>query len=220
MNGEIVVSGVIGGQVATGTTRVTVTARDWSAKTVRSNHTTPGADALPIHPWADSVLGNSSLDTKVRTDIANYATVIADGGPNHALTYFTDIPFETFTIARVNYPAMAQWSDSYVLQYPKDKTVGGVKYCGQPRVLTMPALVEAHEGTDPANQPNSHIGIYLNDVTRDARVLTEPIAGLNPKVGPILEQIDSVARADSKAMHNDGRNNIKLPCVFRYFSPP
>ena len=115
---------------------------------------------------------------------------------------------------------MTQGSDWYLLQYPKDRTVGGVKYCGQPRVLTMPSLVEAHEGTDPANQPNSHIGIYINDVTRDARLLTESIAGLDPQVGPILAQIDSVARADSKAMDTDNRNNIQLPCRFKYFPQP
>jgi hypothetical protein len=119
----------------------------------------------------------------------------------------------------VNYPAMSQGSDWYLLQYPKDKNVGGVKYCGQPRVLTMPALVEAHEGTNPANQPNSHIGIYINDVTRDARVLAEAIAGSDPNPERIRAQIHNAALADSRAMNNDSRNNIVLPCKFRYFAP-
>ena len=218
-NGRLVVTGTIDGQPATGTASVTVTPRDWSTKTVRSNHTTPGADGLPIHPIADSSLGQSSLDMEVRPDVGNYAVVIADGGPNNGFTYMTDIPFETFTIARVNYPAMTQGSDWYLLQYPKDKHVGGTTYCGQARVLTLPPLVEAHEGTDPANQPDSHVGIYINDVTRDSRVLTEDIARLDPKVGPILTQIHNGAQADSRAMDGDSRNHLILPCIFRYFSP-
>ncbi len=218
-NGRLVVTGTIDGQPGTGTASVTVTPRDWSTKTVRSNHTTPGADGLPIHPIADSSLGQSSLDMEVRPDVGNYAVVIADGGPNNGFTYMTDIPFETFTIARVNYPAMAQGSDWYLLQYPKDKHVGGTTYCGQARVLTLPPLVEAHEGTNPANQPDSHVGIYINDVTRDSRVLTEGIARLDPKVGPVLTQIHNAAQADSRAMDGDSRNHLILPCIFRYFSP-
>lgn len=218
-DGRIDVTGTVAGHPAAGSTSVTVSARDWSSKAVRSNHTTPGADGLPIHPWADSMLGQSDLETRLRGDVGNYASVITDGGPNNGFTYMTDIPYETVTVARVNYPAMTQGSDWYLLQYPKDRKVGGVNYCGQPRVLTLPPLVEAHEGTDPANQPNSHVGIYINDVTRDSRVLAETIAGLNPNPEPIRAQIHNAAYVDSKAMDTDSRNNMSLPCVFRYFPP-
>jgi hypothetical protein len=219
VDGRVDVTGTVAGHPAAGSTSVTISARDWSTKTVRSNHTTPGADGLPIHPWADSLLGRSDLGTRLRGDVDNYASVITDGGPNSGFTYMTDIPYETFTVARVNYPAMTQGSDWYLLQYPKDRKVRGVGYCGQPRVLTLPPLVEAHEGTDPANQPNSHVGIYINDVNRDSRVLAETIAGLNPNPEPIRAQLHNAAYADSKAMDTDSRNNMRLPCVFRYFPP-
>jgi hypothetical protein len=222
VNGQIVVTGTVGGQAATGTASVTVTPRDWSARTVRGNHSTPGAGILPIHPTGfKGQLGSSELSMGVRQDLGNYAATIMDGGPNHAFTYLTDIPFETFTVAYVNYPAMVQGSDWYLIQESRDRRIGGVDYCGQPRVLTLPALVEAHEGTDPANQPNSHVGIYINDVTRDSRVQTEALAAPSDKfqITPTLVQIDSAAKADAAAMDNDSRNNIVLPCVFHYFTP-
>ncbi len=218
-DGRIDVTGTVAGHSARGTANVMVTSRDWSARTARSNHSTPGADGLPIHPQGDSMLGQSDLDIRLRADVGNYAAVITDGGPNDRFTYMTDIPYETFTVARVNYPAMTQGSDWYLLQYPRDRKIGGTTYCGQSRVLTLSPLVEAHEGTDPANQPDSHVGIYINDVTRDARVLAEALAGSNPNPEPTRVQIHNTASADSKAMDNDSRNNMSLPCVFKYFPP-
>jgi hypothetical protein len=225
VNGQIVVTGTVGGQAATGTASVTATARDWSAKTVRSTHTTPGADGLPIRPTAlEAQLGLSTLSMGIRQDPENYLGFITDDGPNNRFAYTTDIPFETFTIARVNYPVMTQGSDWYLIQETRDMKIGGISYCGRDRVLTLPPLVEAHEGTDPANQPNSHVGIYINDVTRDARVSSEQLAGLASKLNlePTMTAIHNAAVADASAMDHDSRNNMNsstLPCVFHYFTP-
>ena len=217
VDGRIDVTGTVAGHPASGSASVTVTARDWSTKTVRTSLATPGPDGLPIRPDSfGGQLGNSSLHLELRTDVANYAVVIPDDGPNHAFTYMTDIPYETFDTARVNYPAMMQGSDWYRIQYPRDTKRGQITYCGQPRVLTLPPLVEAHEGTDPANQPNSHVGIFVNDVTRGARVKAENLAGPNPNPEPTRLEIEDAAYADSRAMDHDSRNNIKLPCVFTY----
>ena len=220
VDGRIDVTGTVAGHAAMGSTSVTVTARDWGSKTVRDNLTTPGPDGLPIRPTAfEGQLGVTSLHLRVRQDLSNYAALIADGGPNNGFWYMTDIPFETFDTARVNYPPMTQGSDWYLIQYPKDRRVGGIAYCGQPRVLTLRPLVEAHEGTAPANQPNSHVGIFINDVERDARVKPERLAGANPDPEPTRAEIETTAFNDSKAMDTDSRNNINsstLPCVFTY----
>jgi hypothetical protein len=222
VNGTIVVTGTVNGQAATGVANVTVTPRDWSTKAARKNRTTPGADGLPLRPTSfHGQLGSAELSMRVRLDVQNYVAVIQDGGPNNEFMYMTDIPYETVTVARVNYPAMTVGSDWYRIQYERDKTVRGIRYCGQPRVLTLVPLVEAHEGTEPDNQPNSHIGIYERDVDRDSRIQAERLAGpsstLNPN--PPLLQIHNAAAADAAAMDSDSRNNINsstLPCVFTY----
>jgi len=216
VDGRIDVTGVVAGQGKAGTANVTVTPRDWSGKAVRSTHATPGADVLPVRPDSFSQLGRTSMWMLVRPDPQNYAVVITDGGPNDSFTYMTDIPFETFDTARVNYPAMAQGSDWYAIQYAQDTQVGGTTYCGQGRVLTLPPLVEAHEGTDPPSEPNSHVGIYVNDVNRLAPEPSEALAGKNPNPEPVRAPIDNAAFADSRAMDTDSRNNIVLPCVFIY----
>lgn len=148
VDGRIAVTGTVAGHPAQRSTAVSVTPRDWSNKTVRSNHTTPGADGLPIRPTAmEGQLGLSDLEMRVREDLNNYAAFISDEGPNNRFWFMTDIPFETFTVARVNYPAMTEGSDWYRIQYPRDTRRGSISYCGQGRVLTLPPLVEAHRSS-------------------------------------------------------------------------
>jgi hypothetical protein len=81
-------------------------------------------------------------------------------------------------------------------------------------------MVEAHEGTDPSSQPNSHVGIYLRHVQDVSGPRVESLAGpqldLNPQ--PIRDAIHAEALADSRAMDGDSRNNLNtLTCVFHYF---
>src|SRR6185503_14610849 len=141
-DGTINVTGTVGGLSASGQKAVTVTARDWSAMSVQSNHTTPGADGLPVQPTAfNGQLGLTSLSLGTRTDFGTYASVISDGGPNDGYVFMVQIPWETFTRARVNYPAMTQGSSWYNLQYANDVTVSGVAYCGQARVLSLVSLI-------------------------------------------------------------------------------
>lgn len=44
----------------------------------------------------------------------------------------------------------------------------------------------------------------------------ETVAGLNPNLEPLRNEIHDAAYLDSKAMDTDSRNNIVLPCVFTY----
>jgi hypothetical protein len=78
--------------------------------------------------------------------------------------------------------------------------------------------VEAHEGTDPANQPNSHVGIYLAHVQDVAGPRVESLVaqGFNLDLTETRSGIQAEAFADSKAMDNDDRNTFELPCVFWY----
>jgi hypothetical protein len=177
---------------------------------------------LPLRPpFFEEQLGATTVSTEPRSDIAGLIVRVTDGGPNEGFAYLSEIPYKTVTVSAVNYPAMLQGSDWYRIQETQDKTKAGVKYCGQPRVLSLVPLIEAHEGTNPPAQPLSHSGIYIADVLRDARIKAEALVGpevdLNPN--PTRIELDAVAYADSRAMDHDGRNNINLttlPCVFHY----
>jgi hypothetical protein len=222
IGGAISVQGTVSGQSATGTANVTVLPRDWSAKTMVSNHTNPGADILPLRPTAfQDQLGLTDVSTVQRPDVGSLFVLVSDGGPNDGFAYMTEIPYIAVTVSRVNYPAMLQGSDWYKIQEIQDRKSGKTLYCGQPRVLTLVPLVEAHEGTNPPAQPLSHSGIFIADELRDARIKAEAIAGpgVTLDLTPVLNQINSVAVADSRAMDHDSRNNINgttLPCVFHY----
>jgi hypothetical protein len=222
IGGQVTATGTVNGTEASGKATVTIQPRDWSDKTTPGNHTTPGADGLPPRPTAfEGQLGLTSLSLEQRQDVANYLGLVSDGGPNEGFAYMTDIPFRTVTVSRVNYPAMQQGSDWYQIQETRDKKKGQVTYCGQPRVLTLPPLVEAHEGTNPPAQPLSHSGIYIADVTRDARTATEALVGPGSTLDltPTRNTLHTSAAADSRAMDNDARNNLNsttIPCVFQF----
>jgi hypothetical protein len=214
LDGWIEVTGEVGGHSTRGTTAATVTPRDWSTYTAPLQHSNLGQDTLHVRPAAISELGASDHGTDLRDDVINISRWITDGGPNEGFAFVTDIPYRITTATRVNYLAMQTGSDWYLIQERREKTINGITYCARSRVLAMIPLVEAHEGTQWESQPNSHLGIYINDVNRDARVLTERLAGPGATFDfySTLAQISSAAAADSRAMDTDlSRNNIRFP---------
>lgn len=82
-------------------------------------------------------------------------------------------------------------------------------------------LIQAHEGTTPISQPNSHVAIYLSRVQQETRQKAEGLAAPGDAfdANPVLQQVFNAAVADSKAMDADSRNNLTsqtVPCTFHY----
>jgi hypothetical protein len=192
--------------------------RAWTGRLVQGTHADSGQGQLPVRPDSLHDLGAAGLSLLIRQDVEAYYDVVDDGGPNQGLGYLTDVPFRTETYTSVNYAALQVGSDFYLIQESRDRRIKGVLYCGRDRVPAIVPDVEAHEGTDPANQPNSHVGIYLAHVQDVAGPRVESLVaqGFNLDLTETRSGIQAEAFADSKAMDNDDRNTFELPCVFWY----
>jgi len=220
VDGTVQVTGTVNGEPAAGVAPVSVTPRDWTNKPVNSDHLAPGQGPLPDHPrWFEGELGWSTQVLSNRTD-GGYLGTVTDGGPNDQFGYLTEVPYETTTRAYVNITALDDSSDFWFLQEPQDTTIGNVSYCGRPFVTGVIPLIEAHEGTDPSTQPDSHIGIYLRYVLTEAGPRVEALAGAYFNWDLLGAVIHYEASAESWVMDYDARNNLTsttVPCEFRYF---
>ena len=212
-------TGTVDGQALTSETSVSITPRDWTTKLVPGDAQNLGQGDLPIHPTQlEGQLGKALLELQHRQDIEAYHGIVDDNGPNHELQYLIDVPFRTVTRTMVNYEALHVGSDFYLLQEGQQTTISGVTYCGRDFVTGIVPMIEAHEGTDPITQPDSHVGIYLRHVQDVTGPQVEPLVGLDFSTHGILLAIHTAAFADSDSMNTDNRNNLNsLSCEFHYF---
>jgi hypothetical protein len=223
VDGEIVVYGRVGGVAGQSAPRpVKVVARNWQGMITRKDHAIVSPSTLLARPVTPDSLGK--MFPAVPLDMATQAqwsVYIDDDGPNQGFLYLTAIPVITLTRPQVNTNALNGTSDFYRIQESRQRKIGGVTYCAQSFVLGIIPMIQAHEGYDPDNQPNSHAGIFRRHVDSVAYRFFERAAG--PSDGPaVTSRKDSVyteAFADAKAMDTDARNNennVTVPCQFHY----
>lgn len=221
VGGVVTATGRVAGRPAAGSTAMTVTPRDWTNRRPAGypeSHFAPGQGPLPVRPVDSSQLGLAVYELKTRNDVQAYLGLVDDGGPNHGLYYFSDIPWRTETLAYVNVVALSVGSDFYNAQLPKDKTVNGVKWCGKSSVVRYLAVVEAHEGTDPVNQPKSHVWLFLSEVWRLAGPASEGLTGTSTSLdaGPAQSSVQAQAHAKSQLADTDPAYIPTYHCRFNY----
>lgn len=224
-NGQVTVMGTLDGNPAqSAPVSVSVTQRNWlGISIVEKDHMILNPDSLPDRPTAFyGQLGLTTLALPYNPQkVTEFSVLVSDGGPNDGLQYLTGIPVKTETRPMINNTALAVNSDFWLIQEKIQKTKGGHTYCGRDFVTGIIPLVEAHEGYNPAAQPNSHAGIYQQDVDLSAYIEFERAAG--PPDSQIFEntrkKVHTDASLDSQLMDYDERNNITnitVPCEFKY----
>lgn len=227
--GTVLVAGKVNGIAASAERPVPVVARNWADKRpggfpedhgVHGRLDDDGQVILPLLPTGPGHLGSADPVLPSRTDFDQYIDVIEDGGPNHEIQYLTDIPWRTETEVYINYDALTVGSAFYNIQPRKDRTVHGVKYCGQPKVVPVRPFIEAHEGKDPLNQPLSHIGLYLNEVWRLSGPATESVTGKSSTLDflPAKNSVDgqAIARALLADQPPPAGYLVNYGCRFNY----
>jgi hypothetical protein len=223
-DGGIVVAGKVGGIAGQSSPQhVSVIARDWQSKKTLKDHQIVSPSTLSPRPTGfEGQLGNTSLTLPVNVMSMNqWSATIADNGPNDGFRYLTDLPVTTTTRPQANTNALNATSDFYKIQETRQRTIKGVTYCAQSFVLGIIPLVQAHEGYDPDNQPNSHAGIYRRHVDSVSVRIFEAAVGpsTGDEVTPRANAVFNEASADAAAMDHDSRNNLTnltVPCSFHY----
>jgi hypothetical protein len=223
-DGEVVVAGTVGGIQGQATPRqVAVIARDWQGRVPLKDHAIVSPSTLDSRPTEfHAQLGRTTLTLPLNmATMAQWSVTINDNGPNQGFLYLSDFPVTTTTRPQVNTNALNDTSGFYRVQESRQRTVGGVTYCARSFVLGIIPMIQAHEGYDPASQPNSHAGIFRHHVDSVAYRALESAAGLSdgPAVTSRVTSVFNEASNDSEAMDNDSRNNLNnvtVPCSFKY----
>jgi len=220
-DGDIVVAGKVGGISGQSQPQhVSVIPRDWQGKVALKDHQIISPSTMTSRPDSFSVLGNTEMTLPLRDAMSSsqWSVNISDEGPNNGFLYLTDVPVISTTRPQANTNALNDTSSFYRIQESRARTIKNVPYCAKSTVLSIIPDVKAHEGYDPATQPNSHSGIFRRHVDSVAALAFEPL--VNPPDGSALTtRITSVlteAGSDSRAMDHDSRNTLTMSCYFHF----
>jgi hypothetical protein len=199
-----------------------VDSRDWTADTVlyilenRGMGSPP--DTLPQHPDKVGQLGNH----KVWTDIFVVERAAQDSsGPNQGVWYLTQVPLQALSGIRINYVALAVYSDFWYLQ----PNGGPPTQCRKSHVVPFLPLVEEHEGLTLSLSPPSHAGVWRNELNLHVPTAVEPVValgGLDDLLAAVAQAAEPwIEDAIRKHMHtSDGGIVDSVPyCNFKYFQP-
>lgn len=215
VDGRIDVTGTVAGHPATGTAGVTVTARDWTQKTVNHRVEEDVGNPLPPHPTQPADLGTHAPFAQAYVPANGYPQI--QSGPNQGMFYFTEVPVEALSRIRINRVALSTGSDFYNLQ-PKNAPRGK---CKRSDVVPFLPLAEDHEGLTLS--PTSHAGVFRNELNRQVPQATEHVVALN-NLALLLDRADTAAAPGIQAARNaardqkDGGTVPPIPyCTFKYF---
>jgi len=227
--GFVKVQGTIGGQLLSTRVIVEIRPRTWDS-TYRADtvNVVDNPGPLTSKPGALGDLGNAVGALIVnQPKVSEWLGSITDGGPNNGWVYMIKVPAKESSLVHVNTAALNDTSAFYRVQYATDKTVKGTKYCGRDWVATkFRPLADAHEGTKPEVQPNSHIGIHRRTVDSLQRPYFEKFAGPQEQnLTAYTTVLDARADRNSAAMDTatalNNINNSSFPCKnFVYVYPP
>jgi hypothetical protein len=224
--GLVRVEGTIDGQALSAAVLTEVRPRSWSDRAPLKINYVVNPGILHSKPESLGALGHSwgyfKRNDPFRTD---WQAIVNDSGPNHNFFWLLDIPAWDSTHVNVNSVALTDTSAFWRIQEPKDKTIGGVKYCGRDWVAwKFRPLADAHEGTWPDTMPNSHTAIHRANADSLSRRLFEPFASRDPGgITTLIDSIDFRADRDMAAMDSSSRNALNnqrvFPCRFKFNYP-
>jgi hypothetical protein len=199
-----------------------VRARNWSTLSLGDGFRILSPNNLGEAPEAFDQLGRTFHRLIYREPASWHAALarVAEG-PNQGLVALTGIPVRDTIAVKVNEAARREGSPFWLWQRP-DPPPGpdGRPFCTRSYVLDpFLGLVRAHEGT--GLELTSHAGIFRRTAQLEVSLALEGLVALSDR--SLLRRGDSLvslsdirADADSRAMHDDSRNNLlNLQCVFR-----
>lgn len=206
--------------------QVAASPRDWSAKNTFGYLGEENPNNLPadLRDFEDFGRTEPLFFPVSPNELGSDARQIADGGPNHDLWYFEDLPpFRDSITIRINYNALSIGSPFYGRQFPHDSIVtsaaGDTTYCGQDYILpAFLTLVQRHEGIH--DDFNSHAYIYRHSIDDELVPFFEGYGRPRlefPDIMARLYEIENVAYEDTRAMDGDDRNilNTEVHCIMR-----
>lgn len=207
----------------TATTRIEVTARDWTSSVqpidVRpiSQTAPPPEDQLPSKPTAF----NAQFGRTIPVFTPQASTQVIAQGPNAGLAFFPRVPLHVTAEVRINAVALDPNSEFGRIQPPTDRVVDGrpLPVCGRDRFPTILALIQAHEGLGGEN--GSHAERLHGAATFMIGKLYESYVGWarDDVPGALYDAVVSYAKRSSALRDTDPYNNLNaatLNCEFNY----
>ena len=221
-SGPLVISGkvwgaaMLNGRRDSASVDVRADPRPWFASGVRMPRTVPtyvGQGSLPAQPVYMKDLGAAAMKVGFDPQLctSNPLCTSITQGPNQGLYYYSAQPL-VFTrwAVEINVTATTPgslWWNSFPV-HPTGTT------CTRAQLAPLRALIEAHEGTQPDNQPNSHTRVFRDFVDSLGITMIETaVWGATPFPSTIVDQINARAVAHSGVqIDSTGRNPLALPC--------
>ena len=219
-DGDVVVQGTIDGRPAESQPRrVTAKARDWTTKMPQLVHSGLPTSTMNSRPTAFKDQMGRNKEQTFATPTEGNSIIISDWGPNHQLTYLSEMPLTVQTNPEVNLNALNDTSGFYRIQEPRQRKIGTVTYCAQSYVPTIIEPIRKHEGYNL--ELKSHARIFQDTAVARARISFEAAVappGQNVVSAP-LDVVQSAAHAVSQMVDVEGSplyNPVPLICDFHY----
>jgi hypothetical protein len=216
IDGRIDASGTVAGQAKSASANVTVTARDWSQKTVYYTVQDETPNGLNPQPDSAAELGQFRGYADASFGPPDRVAQVA-AGPNQGMFYPIEVPVAGLARIWINRVALADGSDFYNLQPASAQP----PQCSQADVVPFLPLAEDHEGTTLS--PTSHAGVFRDVLNQQVPQPTESVTALND-IGLFLDRVTSAAAPgiaaavqDSKDMSQGGTVPPIHYCLFTYF---
>jgi len=216
-SGQVTVTGTLDGNPDNGQGSITVTARNWTSKTVRYQVLEKDqAGVLPTLPDTVGDLGKAANIAGI-FPLPGQATQITTG-PQNGVWYWNDTPAQGETWIYINRIALALNSAFYNLQ----PTHGPASKCKQNQVLPFIPVVEAHEGLHL--ELNSHAETFKRKLNELVPQVTEPVVSLGFELD-LVDQTTIATQsviAQAQLIADDVSQGgtvppAQYPCTFKYF---
>lgn len=231
--GKMAISGTVhvratinGGEPQERTATVTVQSRGWETGAPLTHHMSkvsfaefPAEYQPPLYPKVVHDLGRTHFAMIFLDLTPDVAEQISDLGPNNYLVYLKRVPAEP-QIKVLVHPEMETRGDFWRRQASGQPAFSQDPPCVQSRFPQYIQQILAHEGYPP--NPQSHVGVYLAEISRRAGVELEPLAYSVDDLPQMVEEIDKRVKSLSREAHMaakdpvDRQYGIPFGCEFNF----
>jgi hypothetical protein len=223
VDGTVRARGQVNGKAASGSARLSVTPRTWSADTVQFRVINEGMGALPPRPTKSGDLGVTVPTAGDYAPAGFFAQV--DSGPNQGVLYAVRVPVSAEAKISINTTALRDSSDFYFNQPIKRKNQSGgrLPICARSEVAPFLPKVQAHEGLTMVS--TSHAATFRRILNEQVPQATEGVVALRD-LALFLDKVKQAAAPginDAKAKSQDTDrpggtvNPVPVTCTFNYF---
>jgi hypothetical protein len=198
-SGNVVARGTVGSRLDSASTRLSVSNRDWSTKTV------PDSSLLDTLTFSDPPASPQQLG-QIEPFIVDLPARIrqVDQGPNNGYWFALDIPIRTEFVTRVNRRALRAGSVFWLRHVaPTAANPSGRPWCTTSYVETAYERARRHEGTSRADA-NSHYSAALQHLDPRVRAAVEPWVSSSQFISlPFLLWLGEAMGYSNEIAHNE-----------------